>query len=427
MRTCHCNRVVSYSEPFEVHPEQCRACWEHYHSVVHLKNRRNANKPQIVKGGERYATPAPVSVPARAPTPVQPTVGPGTELKLMFNELGVAVSPSCDCNYRAAEMDRWGVDGCRERRTEIVNWLDEAQAKKSWAAKLMIGVKAVAKGWVNVTDPIGSLVDEAIRRAEEKVKHLAIEVVPVEAVPVIPQQLPAAKKLSWSYGVTTVPSRRSNLLPQTLNSLKAAGFDQPRLFIDGANARMAEGYEGQFKLPVTAHDSPLLTAGNWTLSLYELYIREPSADRYAIFQDDFVTYLNLKGYLDRCKYPEKGYWNLYTFPSNQRLAKGTGWYLSNQQGRGAVGLVFNRDAVIVLLSSLHLVERPQNVARGHKSIDGGIVTAMKKAGWSEYVHNPSLVQHTGDVSAMRNAPHLKAESFRGENFDALTLFSEVGV
>jgi hypothetical protein len=37
------------------------------------------------------------------------------------------------------------------------------------------------------------------------------------------------------------------------------------------------------------------------------------------------------------------------------------------------------------------------------------------------VHHPSLVQHTGDVSAMGNRPHQKASSFPGEEYDALTL------
>lgn len=61
--------------------------------------------------------------------------------------------------------------------------------------------------------------------------------------------------------------------------------------------------------------------------------------------------------------------------------------------------------------------------RGHRSIDGGIVTALAEAGWKEWVHNPSLVQHTGLVSSMRSKPHPRATSFRGEGFDAMELVS----
>lgn len=223
----------------------------------------------------------------------------------------------------------------------------------------------------------------------------------------------------WSYGITTVPGRRCNLFAETLDSLRLAGFDEPRLFVDGCDE--VELYS-EFNLPVTLRSSPALrTAGNWTLSLYELYIRNPNADRYAIFQDDFVTYRNLRSYLSCCEYPETGYWNLYTFPQNQRLAPSrthVGWYPSNQWGRGAVALVFSRQAVVTLLSSLHLTERPQDSRRGWKAIDGGIVESMKKAGWTEFVHNPSLVQHTGRVSSMGNSPHAKAVSFKGVEFDA---------
>lgn len=53
----------------------------------------------------------------------------------------------------------------------------------------------------------------------------------------------------WSYGVTTVTERRDTLLPQTLASLKAAGWDNPRLFVDGVNG----GFD-HFGLPVTYRD-----------------------------------------------------------------------------------------------------------------------------------------------------------------------------
>ena len=68
-----------------------------------------------------------------------------------------------------------------------------------------------------------------------------------------------------------------------------------------------------------------------------------------------------------------------------------------------------------------LVNRPQDVNRGHKAIDGGIVDALSPLGFVEYVHNPSLVQHTGLVSSMSNKRHPTAETFPGENFDFMDL------
>jgi len=230
--------------------------------------------------------------------------------------------------------------------------------------------------------------------------------------------------MKWSYGVTTTPQRTNDLLPQTLQSLKLAGFDRPHLFVDGSDD---SSKFAKYKLDTTLHFPNVRTYGHWVLSLWELYVLDPTADRYAIFQDDFVTYRNLRKYLEHCGYPSNGYWNLYTFPSNQLLASnrdGTevkGWYESNQMGRGAVALIFSRTAVVALLASPHMVTKPQDCTRGWRSVDGAVVTAFKQIGWKEYVHNPSLTQHLGQVSSMGNIQHPQATSFLGESFDAMEL------
>lgn len=252
---------------------------------------------------------------------------------------------------------------------------------------------------------------------------------PVQPQPSPPTPTPSSgKKQVWQYGVTTTPVRVADgLLDRTLDSLQRAGFPLPRLFVDGAEevSRYKEKYGG---CEVTCRNPNVRTHGNWILSLYELYLRNPHANRYAVFQDDLVTYPNLRDYLDSCQYPERGYWNLYTFPENQKICptnssgeQQVGWYASNQRGLGAVALVFDREAVIALLTAKHMVERVAHPKRGHKSVDGGIVTAMKNAGYREYVHNPSLVQHTGEKSSMGNKRQPLSPSFRGEIFDCLSL------
>jgi len=227
----------------------------------------------------------------------------------------------------------------------------------------------------------------------------------------------------------TVPQRRNNLLIRTLASLKKAGFDQPRLLVDGSND--PQSYEKEFNLEVTCRSPNIRTFGNWMLGMAELYIRNPCARLYAMFQDDFVTYIGLREYLSKCDYPDKGYFNLYTFPSNQDDSK-SGWYPGAllrsgqpgyQTGRGAVALVFTNEGLTTLLNHTHTIQRPKDPSRGHRSVDGGIVSAMNKAGYTEYVHNPSLVQHTGHISAMKNRPHKLATSFRGEDFDVSTLLT----
>lgn len=232
--------------------------------------------------------------------------------------------------------------------------------------------------------------------------------------------------ITWSYGLTTVPSRFETTLPKTLASLAESGFDYPRLFIDGCKPEKVLDWLKHYEY--TCHYPNLRTHGNWIVSLYTLYIYNPTADRYAIFQDDFQCSRNLRPYLDSCEYPREGYWNLYTFPENEPDKRGhskdkTGWYLSNQKGKGAVALVFDNKTARALLSSEWMVNRPQNKERGWKAVDGGIVTGLAKKGIKEYVHSPSLVQHIGDKSSMGNARHPKAGTYKGNDFNLLNLSS----
>ena len=216
---------------------------------------------------------------------------------------------------------------------------------------------------------------------------------------------------------------KDGLLNRTLTSMVLGGFVKPWLFVDQAQELL--DYEGKYPTVedqisgVTLRVPGVRTAGHWVLSMWELWIREPAADRYAIFQDDHVMCINTKHYIERSTYPKDGYLNLYTFPGNET---GKGWYPTvNQLGWSATGLVFNRDAVQALFSHNYLMTRFTNSKRGHKSIDGGVVDAMRRVGYKEYVHSPSLLQHTGDVSSMGNKKQPVSQTFPGEDFDALEL------
>lgn len=117
--------------------------------------------------------------------------GPGTELKARLTDLGIPAGWCEGCNGRAVTMDRNGIEWCRQNRDLIVSWLIEAEGnfaraaaaearadgKEPTAAQVQraksaqrwkTGWAAAAKMiWINPLDPFGSLVDEAIRRAEE--------------------------------------------------------------------------------------------------------------------------------------------------------------------------------------------------------------------------------------------------------------------
>ncbi len=110
----------------------------------------------------------------RPPQKIQlwpPDFGPGTELKAIMASLGIEPSPTCDCNGKAIQMDLWGVEGCRENREQIIAWMREGQTRWGWKDKLAAAAAAVKSGLafkLNPLDPYPSLIDEAIRRAEQK-------------------------------------------------------------------------------------------------------------------------------------------------------------------------------------------------------------------------------------------------------------------
>lgn len=265
--------------------------------------------------------------------------------------------------------------------------------------------------------------------------------------------------ISWAYGITTVPERSQVLLPLTLKSLTQAGFPKPRLFVDAPSSQ--EGLAGvvalyrDWDLPLTIRYPRIYPFANWALGLAELYAREPQATYYVMFQDDMITYSNLRQYLEHTlpSQPANSYFNLYTFRRNERVVENrkVGWVESGltrethprhiQTGEGALALVFSREGVVTLLTHLKMVERPMHPRRGWRNVDGGVVNAMNAAGWRETIHNPSLVQHIGDISTLvknpnatlddlNNRPGLypinhkwgaNALTFRGEEFDALQL------
>jgi len=226
--------------------------------------------------------------------------------------------------------------------------------------------------------------------------------------------------MDWAYGITTVPERQFNYLPRTIESLKNAGFDLPTLFVDGSNSKSNE-FE-KYNLPVVYRSSKIRAYGNWLLGLMELWIRNPHADKYAMFQDDFVTYKNLRTYLDSFETGNEEYLNLLTFPQNEAISKGIpGWFPSNQRGRGAVALVFNRHVLLKLLGNELMLAKPAAKRHSDRSIDGVLVTAMNKIGIREKVHYPTLVFHIGDCSSIGNRQHVKPTSFKGEDFDAIEL------
>jgi len=247
--------------------------------------------------------------------------------------------------------------------------------------------------------------------------------------------------LTWAYGVTTVPERKDTLLPRTLASLRSDGFDTPTLFVDGAKHGDIARNWMEYNLPVVTRAGRIKAFGNWILAMWELFLRNPTADRYVLFQDDLLAYPNLRQYLERIPYPLNGYLNLITQLMNEEFIKDkpvgfheSPWMATTPQrlqyGKGAVALVFDRPAVMALLSSNFLVRRAvdDNPKVKDRNVDGAIVTAMNYAGFREYIHSPSLVCHIGAVSTIRQGGDWslsQPRTWRGESFNALDLLPSI--
>ena len=84
-------------------------------------------------------------------------------------DVAIKMDANCGCNAKRVQMDLWGVDGCREHRDEIVQWMRDGAQSWKWTDRLKAARKAVTGGLVfklNALDPFPSLIDEAIRQAE---------------------------------------------------------------------------------------------------------------------------------------------------------------------------------------------------------------------------------------------------------------------
>lgn len=157
-RPCNCNRV-RLGEAYSL--DQCRLCYLAAHDGAY----------RLLWGMEGPATHEPRArlQPTSPATPV-PDVGPGKELKLLLAAIGITTQTGCDCNKKAAQMNQWGVEGCRQHRDEIAGWLRDNAAKRGWMDKFQAAAWAAITGvafQLDMTDRYGSLVDLAIRRAEE--------------------------------------------------------------------------------------------------------------------------------------------------------------------------------------------------------------------------------------------------------------------
>lgn len=143
-------------------PAECPLCWWAANCSTH---QAQWGLPVTAPGPAALADWRAVREPDRT---AQPANGPGTELKRLIRELGITGNIGCGCESLAGAMDQWGVAGCAEHREEILARLRENAGKLSLWEKLRAAATAILAGLPIGTDPAAALLDEALRRAEQR-------------------------------------------------------------------------------------------------------------------------------------------------------------------------------------------------------------------------------------------------------------------
>jgi len=215
---------------------------------------------------------------------------------------------------------------------------------------------------------------------------------------------PAARRTGslvkrWAVGVTTAP-RLVPTLAECLASLANAGWNDPRLFVDGA-APVPAAFAG---LARTDRNPQLGAWPSYYLALAELLMRDPHADAYLIAQDDalFAADLDVRKYLERVLWPGKTPGIVSLFCPRPYTQERPGWYpFRGVWVWGAQAFVFSREAAQEFLADIEVVRhrwiRDRNPLADIDWRIGQWAAARQRP---IYYPTPSLVQHIGEVSSL---------------------------
>ena len=97
--------------------------------------------------------------------------GPGTEFRRLLEQLGIRPATTCNCTDRMLRMNALGPAGCRRERERLLEEIRAAADGYGLVPTALAGLRAIATGLaarISLVDPIGSLFDEAVRRAEKQ-------------------------------------------------------------------------------------------------------------------------------------------------------------------------------------------------------------------------------------------------------------------
>jgi hypothetical protein len=201
----------------------------------------------------------------------------------------------------------------------------------------------------------------------------------------------------WAVGITTAP-RRQPTVERCVDRLTRAGWESPHLFMDGP-VRIPERFG---HLPGTLREPPVGAWPNHYLALFELTLRQPTADAFLILQDDALIYdgENVREYLERTMWPDAAHPVVSLYCPGPYTGNRYGWRRFREPWVwGAQAFVFSREA-----AQTYLLDRRVCL---HRWRDGGLAQLDVLIGWWAlrrriplWYPTPSLVQHVGDASTL---------------------------
>lgn len=224
------------------------------------------------------------------------------------------------------------------------------------------------------------LMDEAIQR--------------LATVPGDPSAAGSYSKILWAVGMLTAP-RKNETLTKSLTSLKQAGFEDVQLFAE-PGVVVPDVFQ---HLPITRNGRSLGVFGNTMAALSSLYLSQPTATAYALFQDDITVAAGLKAWCEDEFWPSGcGLVSLFTI--REQIEETPGWQIARRgfyRTYGAMGFVFRRDVLLEFLSDHRVWSH--RLTRAHGS-DAAIGEWAARSGHGIAHYSPSLIQHRGKTSTI---------------------------
>ena len=197
--------------------------------------------------------------------------------------------------------------------------------------------------------------------------------------------------MDWGIGITTAPRPSGNdLLTPTVQSLKAAGWDDCNIYVFMEPNSIVTEEE-----VVTVHNGTTLGAWrNWRRSLERLLELEPDAKMYALIQDDLKVRPGLRSYLERNTVGPPALYSPYT-SKREHKPGADGWFKSTTGWNFCGACFYVMHPAVVAYLDAHL---PDTV-RGNLHIDAHVASHLVKSPYPLLCHGPSLIEHMADADS----------------------------